>query len=237
MSLDRQSRRSWGIGLLALQVVLAGILLVNHQRAASALPEAPAAHEWQLPTPDNGLTILTGVERANPIAQSWREEAVLAFASLQVDWSTDPPPDTITAVSPFGWLRLVYVAPVNGAESDYAALSMLFERVSGSLVSSSVSAWNSGPPPEPLLDGVTVTDETAILAGELSGGTEFRAACPGKRNQTGISLTIDPTTGARQWNLVYREQGNSAGGPMRISVNAVTGEVRDVRAGSLECAA
>jgi hypothetical protein len=113
---------------------------------------------------------------------------------------------------------------------------MLFERVSGALVSTSVSEWNSSGPLVPLLDGVSVSDETAILAGELSGGTQFRSACPDRRSQSGISLTIDPATRERIWSIVYRESGRSAGSPMRISVNASSGEVREVRSGASTCA-
>ena len=222
---------------MAIQIVLAGSLLVLHQREASALPAAPSPTEWDLPVPDVALTIFSGVERSTTIAQSWRDDARLAFVSLQVDWPTSDPPETVTSVSPFGWLRVVYVAPVEGASSDYAALSMLFERMSGALVDSSVSAWHSPPPAADLLDGVTVNDETAILAGELSGGSEFRAACPNQRSQSGISLTIDPASQERRWNLVYRESGRSAGAPMVMKVNARTGEVQDVRSGSSECGA
>jgi hypothetical protein len=232
---SRPSWWNWGIAFVAIQVLLAGSLVFLHQRAASALPAAPNPDDWDLPVPDMGLTILTGVDRAVPIAQSWREDAELAFVSLQVDWPTSDPPATVTSVSPFGWVRMVFVAPVTGASSDYAALSMLFERVSGALVSTSVSEWNSGLPEHALLEGVTVTDETAILAGELSGGTMFRSACPDVRSQSGISLTVDPATQDRIWNIVYRDSGRSTGNPMRITVNANTGDVREIRAGLSQC--
>jgi hypothetical protein len=234
--LNRHRGVSIGIALVAIQLVLAASLLVLHQRAASALPPAPNPDDWDLPVPDMALTVLSGVERADDVALTWRDDAVLSFVSLQVDWPTSPPPPTVTSVSPFGWLRVVYVAPVLGATSEYAALSMLFERVSGALVSTSVSEWNSSGPLVPLLDGVSVSDETAILAGELSGGTQFRSACPDRRSQSGISLTIDPATRERIWSIVYRESGRSAGSPMRISVNASSGEVREVRSGASTCA-
>lgn len=237
MSSVRSRWWNLGIGLLAIQVVLAGSLLLLHQRASSALPVAPDPADWDLPVPDMGLTILTGVERADEVARTWRDDATLAFVSLQVDWATTAPPDTVTSIPPFGWLRVVYVASVDGGPTDSAALSMLFERVSGALINATVDEWSGGAPDIPLIENVVVTDETALLAGELSGGTAFRAECPDRRSQTGISMTIDAATGERLWNIVYRESGRSTGGPMRITVNSSTGEVREVRAGSSECAA
>jgi len=227
---------SAGLVLLVLQLVLAGSLILLGRQDAAALPAAPNPDDWDLPTPDMGLTVITGVERADEVARAWHDDAQLAFVSLQVDWPTSPPPDTVTSIPPFGWLRVVYVAPVDGGSSDYAALSLLFERVSGALISSSVSEWSATLPDDALLDGITVTDETAVFAAEVSGGTAFRAACPDKRSQSAVSMTMDSATGERLWNIVYRESGRNPGGPMRVTVNAATGEVREARSGSKTCA-
>ena len=237
MNVHRYTFRSLGLLLLVLQVVLVVSLLIVTQREASALPAAPDPAAWDLPVPDMALTVETGIERADEVARSWNENAQLTFVSMQIDWPRDDPPITVTSVSPFGWIRFMYVAPIDGAASDYAALSLMFERVSGQLTNASVSEWDTPPPTEPLFQGVTVSGETATLAGELSGGTVFRAACPQERSQSGTSISIDPLTGDRIWNVVYRDNSEAAGGPMRISVNAESGDVQELRSGSATCSA
>ena len=231
-------RRSWraiGLALLAIQITLAGALFFVERREASAVPAAPNLEDWDFPIPDMSLTIESGIERANLVAVSWHEDAELAFVSMQIDWATTDPPATTTSVSAFGWLRLMYLAPVPNGSSDFAALSLTFERVSGQLTGASVRRWGSSPPSEPLFTNITVSSETAILAGELSGGTAFRAACPTLRFQSGTTLTVDQATNERFWTIVYRDRSDSTTGPMRLTVNATTGQVEDVAAGALAC--
>ena len=233
----RRSVRRLVLAVLALQIVLAVVLLGVSRSQASALPDAPDVDAIDLPVPDVALTISSGIERANGVALDWQPDARLSFVSLQVDWPTTPPPETVTAVSPFGWLRVVYIAPVGGAASDFAALSLLFERVSGALVESDVSPWHVGVEGGNLLTGVQVTEETALLGAELSGGTAYRAACPDLRSHSTISIAIDPGTGQPVWHIGYRERGRDATGTMQFEVNAVTGVVSVTRAAPEGCGA
>jgi hypothetical protein len=212
-----------------LQVMLAIVLLGVSRSQASALPAAPDVDAIDLPVPDMALTIATGIERANGLALDWQADARLSFVSLQVDWPTSPPPPTVTSVSPFGWLRVVYVAPVDGAESDYAALSMLFERVSGALVDAQVSPWHVAPPDTDLLAGIHVNEETALLAAEISGGTAYRRACPDLRSNASISVTIDSVSNEPIWHIGYWERSRDASGTMWFEVNAGTGAVTVTR--------
>jgi hypothetical protein len=182
------------------------------------------------------LTIPTAVERGNQVASAWSEAAVLTFASMQVDWPTDTPPATVTSVSPFGWIRLLYVAPVDNGPSEYAALSMMFERVSGTLADARVSRWDLAPSQTNLLDGITVTDETALLAAEIDSGTAYRTACPDKRNESMISITRDPVTNAPVWNINYDENGRNSSGSMLLQVNATDGTLTEIRLGPSTCA-
>jgi hypothetical protein len=223
--------------IAALQVVLAVALFGVSRSQASALPAPPDVEAIDLPVPDMALTIATGIERANALALEWQADARLSFVSLQVDWPTSPPPPTVTSVSPFGWLRVVYVAPVDGAESDYAALSMLFERVSGALIDADVSPWHIAPPSTDLLADVQVNEETALLAAEISGGTAYRAACPDLRSNTSISITIDAVSDEPTWHVGYRERGRDASGTMRFEINAGTGAVSVTRAAPESCGA
>jgi hypothetical protein len=235
MKPDRARLRRFLSALAVLQVVLAIALIGVTRGQASALPDAPDVDAFDLPVPDLALTIPTGVERAEAVALDWQDDARLSYVSLQVDWPTGPPPETVTSVSPFGWFRAVYVAPVEGAESDFAALSLLFERMSGALIDADVSPWHIAPSDHDLLGGLQVTDETALLAAEIAGGTAYRAACPELRSHTSISVTLDTVTGEPIWHIGYRERNRDASGTMRFEVSATSGAVTVTRDAPADC--
>lgn len=232
-----EHRRWWQLlaGVAVLQVVFAVALIGVTRSQASALPDAPEVDAIDLPVPDLALTIESGVERATAVALDWQDDARLTFVSLQVDWATGPPPDVVTSISPFGWFRAVFVAPVDGAESDYAALSLLFERMSGALVEADVSPWHVPPSEQNLLGNTQVNEETALLAAEISGGTAYRAACPDLRSHTSIAMTIDTVSGEPIWHIGYRERGRDATGTMRFQVSASNGAVTVTREAPAEC--
>lgn len=222
--------------LLVAQLVLVGARAVTTVRAQDRFPSAPPISSFTLDTPAMSLTIPSGIERGNQVAQAWSGDARLVFASMQVDWPTSTPPETVTALSPFGWIRLLYVAPIDGGQSDFAALSLMFERVSGRLVAADSSRWDNAPSATGLLDGVTVSDETAVLAAEIARGTAYRTPCPDLRNQSLIAIDRDAQTGEPIWSISYRENGRDAGGSMRIDVNASNGSVNEIRSGPDTCA-
>ncbi|CAN5490457.1 hypothetical protein BH09CHL1_BH09CHL1_14410 [soil metagenome] len=217
------------IALAVLQIALVGARAAITIRSQGAIPSAPAVDSIEFPTPTMGLTIQTGAERGKQVAAAWSSGATLTFASMQIDWSTDVPPETVTSVPPFGWIRLMYVAPVSDGPSNYAALSLLFERVSGRLVDARVSRWDVAPDQVSLLDGISVSEETAVLAAEIDAGTIYRSACPTKRNQSIVSLTRDITTDQPIWNINYNENGRNSTGSMLIAVNAGNGTLTELR--------
>lgn len=235
MSEDRRRRWHWLAGLALVQILLVVALVGVSRSQASALPAAPDVDAYDLPVPDQALTIGSGVERATSVALDWQDDARLTFVSLQVDWATGPPPEVVTSVSPFGWFRAVFVTPVEGAESEYAALSLLFERMSGALVDAEVSPWHVAPSDRNLLGSIQVNEETALLAAELSGGTKYRAACPDLRSHTSLAMTIDTVTGEPVWHIGYRERGRDASGTMRFEVSAGSGAVSVTREAPVEC--
>ncbi|MGH2548358.1 MAG: hypothetical protein ACRDHN_03160 [Thermomicrobiales bacterium] len=222
--------------LAVIQVALAGARAALTVRSQDSIPSAPSVDAIEFPTPDMALTIQTGAERGNQVASAWSSGAELAFASMQVDWPTGTPPTTVTNVSPFGWIRLMYVAPVKDGPSDYAALSLMFERVSGKLTDARVSRWDVAPDQRALLDGITVSEETAVLAAEIDRGTVYRTACPDKRNESMVSITRDPATGEPIWNISYDENGRNSSGSMLIAVNASNGALSELREGPATCA-
>lgn len=222
--------------LVALQLLLVGARAAITIRSQGAIPSAPALDAIEFSTPAMALTIQTGAERGKQVATEWSSDAVLAFASMQVDWPTQTPPATVTTVSPFGWIRLMYVAPVSDGPSDYAALSLMFERVSGTLADARVSRWDVAPDQTNLLDGISVNDQTAVLAAEIDAGTAYRTACPDKRNESMVSITRDPINDQPIWSISYDENGRDSGGSMLIAVNASTGVVNEIRLGPSTCA-
>lgn len=223
------------IALAVLQLALVGARAAITIRSQGSIPSAPAVDSIEFPTPTMGLTIQTGAERGSQVAEAWSSEAELAFASMQIDWSTDAPPETVISVPPFGWIRLMYVAPVSSGPSDYAALSLLFERVSGRLVDARVSQWDVKPDQVSLLDGISVSEETAVLAAEIDAGTAYRSACPTKRNQSMVSLTRDATSNQPIWNISYNENGRNSSGSMLIAVNAESGTLSELRGNPGAC--
>jgi hypothetical protein len=237
---ERSSRASKALTivvfLVLLQIALAGARAAITIRSQDSIPSAPSIDSIEFPTPDMALTIQTGAERGNQVAAAWSGSAELAFASMQIDWPTGTPPTTVTNVSPFGWIRLMYVAPVKNGPSDYAALSLMFERVSGKLTDARVSRWDVAPDRVALLDGINVSEETAVLAAEIDLGTVYRTACPDKRNQSTVSITRDPITDQPIWNVSYDENGRNSSGSMLIAVNASNGTLSELRVGPATCA-
>jgi hypothetical protein len=112
----------------------------------------------------------------------------------------------------------------------------MFERVSGKLTDARVSRWDIAPEKVALLDGINVSEETAVLASEIDRGTIYRAACPEKRNQSMVSITRDPASDQPIWNVSYSENGRNSSGSMLIAVNASTGALTELREGPSACA-
>ncbi len=235
--MKRWNRASVLIALLILQAVLFGSVFASSARQQAAMPEPATKASFNFETPDLALTLMTGKERADQVATAWDSDARLVYASMQIDWSADPPPPTTTAISSFGWLRFVYVTDIGGGRTDQATLSLLFERMSGQLINQTVNQWSEPFPESDLFAGVNTTDSTAVLGTELGGGTAFRAECPKIRNRSIVSLVVDQTSGQATWIVGYPGENGDFVTGMGFSVNATTGAVIITRQPPASCPA
>lgn len=223
--------------LFVLQLVLLGGAYANQIRQDGAMPDPAANASFPFDTPATALTLMTGRERADQVAHAWDANARLVYASMQIDWPNQPPPTTVTSISPFGWLRFVYVTDISGGRTDRATLSILFERVSGRLINQTVNQWTETFGEGDLFAQVSTSDTTAVLGTELGGGTAFRAACPGVRNRSIVSLVIDQSSGQPTWVVGYPGKNGDISTGMGFHVNAATGAVTVTRQPPAECPA
>ena len=238
MTGTRQTKRVGAlIALLMLQAAFFGSVLASSNRAQSALPDPASISTFGFETPDSALTLMTGKERADRVAAAWDEDARVVYASMQVDWSADPPPSTTTTISQFGWLRFVYVTDISGGRTDQATLSLLFERMSGQLINQTVNQWSEPFPQPDLFAGISTTDSTALLGTELGGGTAFRAECPKIRNRSLVSLVVDQSSGQPNWIISYPGKNGDLVTGMGFNVNAATGAVAITRQPPASCPA
>ena len=233
----RWNRARTLFALLMLQAVLFGSVFASSAREDAAMPaEAPIA-SFDFETPDMALTLMTGKERADQVAAAWDSDARLVYASMQIDWSSDPPPPTTTTISSFGWLRFVYVTDIDGGRTDQATLSLLFERMSGQLINQTVNQWSEPFPEADLFATISTTDSTAVLGTELGGGTAFRAECPKIRNRSLVSLVVDQISGQPVWIISYPGKNGDLVTGMGFNVNAASGAVTITRQPPATCPA
>jgi hypothetical protein len=225
------------MALLVLQAVLFGSVFASSARDDSAMPATESTSSFDFSTPDTALTLMTGKERADQVAAKWDPDARLVYASMQIDWSSAPPPATTTSISPFGWLRFVYVTEIHGGRTDQATLSLLFERVSGQLINQTVNQWSEPFLESELFANVSTTDSTAVLGTELGGGTAFRSECPKIRNRSMVSLVVDQTSGEPAWIISYPGENGDLVTGMGFNVNAASGAVTITRQPPASCPA
>jgi hypothetical protein len=223
--------RRWLIGLLAVQVVLALAAGGTAWAARSDKPSPPTS----TPDPDTvtrPLTVETGYQLGLQQANAWRANVTLMNINMQVDWPNDPPPATVTALPGGGWVTMTFAAPWEKGESKAATLGLFFERGSGRIYDQSETQWEHPPTKSISPEQAQVDSTTALLAAELSGGTEYRAECPKVRNNTRITLTTgnaDSTdiSGKLVWLITYKDARTRDVG-YTVVVDAQTGDIAEV---------
>jgi hypothetical protein len=236
MSEQPIERRRWLLLLLALQLVLAGVAAGTALAARGEKPEAPVS------TPDPNsvtrpLTVETGYQLGLQQAQTWRSDARLINIDMQIDWPSDPPLATVTAVPPGGWVAQTFVSPWDHRGNEAATLGMFFERGGGKLYGQSVTEWEHAPTKTLAIDQAKIDSTTAILAAELKGGTAYRAECPKNRKRSRITLTTQAGSDSGSpdqlvWLINYTDVPTGKTG-FQVLVDANTGDivkVNDTRA-------
>ena len=214
--------------LLIGQVLLAAIgIVVWRLTGASAPPPPPFPTAEPLALLATPATLETGLDVAWRQARAWRDGAQLLNATMQVDWPWDPvPPGPVTRVPGTGWLTYVFVAPwdPSARRVEAASLSILVERLSGTVAAQTTLDWEQAPdlPPPAATPALSSTD--AVLVAEAAGGTAFRRGCPIDRHLTRVSL-VTGTDSPPHWVVTYQDARKPEHHGLLIRIDAASGEV------------
>jgi hypothetical protein len=228
--LKRLTWRSRGavlIALLALQILLAAVALAFWNWTPEA-PPLPPRTDQTAPLVGTGATYESALPLAQAQADAWLPDAVLLNAAMQVDWPWTVPPDPPTTLPGTGWLSYAFVAPWDppGRPPGAASLSVVIERLDGSVVSRETVGWEQAPefrsPPPP----AAIDSTAATLLAEEAGGTAFRRACSQYRHLSRTFPVADGRTEwPRHWVVLYEDSRVPDQHGLLLRIDAETGEV------------
>jgi hypothetical protein len=185
---------------------------------------------------DSTAPAATSIEAARPLADAyaatWRDDARLISATMQLDW-----PWTVEGsqvLPPGGWIIAVYAAP----DSD-ETLSLLIDRFDGRLARTASSS-GAAVGPDRSIDPVDyrVDSLAAVARAEAEIGTQFRQACPESRHLTRVSPMVEAAseqTGPPTWLVTYHDSRQPGTNALEVRINALTGEVLEVENQSGPC--
>ena len=232
-----RSRGAAIAALLALQLGLAAIALAVWVWTPEA-PPLPPRLETTAPLVGSGATYESALPLAQAQADAWLPGAVLLNAAMQVDWPWTVPPDPPTALPGTGWLSYAFIAPWDapGRPPGAASLSVVIERLDGSVASRETVGWEQAPailPPPPL---AAIDSAAATLLAEKAGGTAFRRACPQYRH---LSRTFPVAAGRTEWPqhwvVIYEDSRVPDQHGLLLRIDAATGEALDQRSDAPGC--
>jgi hypothetical protein len=208
------SARAAIIAVLILAQLGFGATFV-YSHVANSLPNVPDAPPRPAPAPANEAEMR---KTALTQASAWRVDGKLLGEVSWLSWPTSAPDPNQTSAPTNGWTTFVFAS---GGER----LAIVIDRGSGFVLGQ--HAKSLGVDASAALDPTTpaVTAETAVLTVELSGGRDYRAACPTHRNQTKVGVARDPSTGATSWIVSYSDDRHASLPDIIVSVNAATGAV------------
>ena len=213
----------WLVALAALQIVI-GLLAVVAWRAdhGSAAVDLDAVTAVAIPP--------VGLEQAYPVAEgvarTWRADAALVSASLQVDWPWDViPGDTEVALG--GWATFVFAS-----ESAGGTLSVAVDRISGRAARTETIAWAAGPPAPITPPGTFPTGSLrAVALAEADAGRAFRTGCPSSRHLTRVALLQQPSgqaTAPPAWLVTYHDSRTPDLNALEFRISVAGGEILSV---------
>ena len=183
--------------LFALQILLAALALVVWIWTPEA-PSLPPFPGETAPLVGSGATYESALPLAQAQADDWLPGAVLLNASMQVDWPWTVLPESPATLPGTGWLSFAFVAPWDapGRPPGAASLSVVIERLDGSVVSRESTGWEQAPEFRPPPPATAIDSVAATLLAEEAGGTAFRRACPQYRH---LSRTFPVADGRTEW--------------------------------------
>ena len=213
------------VGLLVLQLLIGAIGIGVWRWTSEAAPAVPVVPMGGAAPAVQPATLESGEEIAAGQADAWRAGARLFSATMQVDWSWESPPVTVTSVPGTGWLTYVFVAPWHpaGRREQAASLAVLIERLSGSVRTETTLGWGEAPPGEGAATAA-VSSTAAVLAAEAAGGTGFRRACPANRHMTRVSL-VTGTEWPAHWLVTYEDAREPERHGLEVRIDAATAKV------------
>lgn len=185
--------------------------------------------------PGTPLTVESGYPAALTWAQQWNPAAWLFGVQVQIDW----PAEAVQAGKPDlpanGWIVYLFAAPREDFGDRGAVLSLMVDRASGVVIAADVTSWTQPPARRLDLSSYPVASSVALYAAELTGGAEFRLACPQHRHVMRLSLTLDAAATAPFWVVTYEDDRAPGQPTLRVTVDARTGEITRTDLGSAPC--
>jgi hypothetical protein len=175
-----------------------------------------------------GATYESALPLAHAQADAWLPGAVLLNAAMQVDWPWTVSPDPPATLPGTGWLSYAFIAPWDppGRPSGAASLSVVIERLDGSIVSRETVGWEQAPEFRPPPAPAAVDSDEATLLAEAAGGTAFRRACPQFRH---LSRTFPVAAGRtdwpQHWVVLYEDSRVPDQHGLLLRIDANTGQV------------
>ena len=217
------------IALLALQLLLAAAALAVWVWTPEA-PPLPPLPEGNAPLVGTGATYESALPLAQAQADAWLPGAVLLNASMQVDWPWTVPPEPPTMLPGTGWLTYAFIAPWDapGRPPGAASLSVVIERLDGSVVSRESTGWEQAPTFRPPPPPAAIDSTEATLLAEEAGGTAFRRECPQYRHLTRtFPVAAGRTEWPQHWVVLYEDSRAPDQHGLLLRIDAETGEILD----------
>jgi hypothetical protein len=225
MTTTIDSHSSWGfvrpalVILFAVQLVIVFLVLrpvsINWRSGAST-PVRVMAQVQSLP-----LTLESGEATAVAIAQSWRDDARLVSAVMQVDWPTDAPAGPTTEMPDGGWIIYTF-------QSEQSTLSVMLDRTSGAFITSATGESGQTGWPALELQDHSRSSVTALLTADLLEGSAYRNACPSSRSSALVTLSNAPDEAGQQravWTVTYGDSRYPEAFDVLVRLDAGSGNV------------
>ena len=222
-----RSRGAVLFALLALQILLAVVALAVWVWTPEA-PPLPPRTDQTAPLVGTGATYESALPLAQAQADAWLPGAVLLNAAMQVDWPWTVVPESPRTLPGTGWLSFVFIAPWDppGRPSGAASLSVVIERLDGSVVSRETTGWEQAPEFRPSPPPAVIDSTAATLLAEEAGGTAFRRACPQYRH---LSRTFPVAAGRTEWPqhwvVLYEDSRTPDQHGLLLRIDAESGQI------------
>ncbi len=221
------------IVLIQVALLLSGAWLWQRDRDGDAGPTLVRLGPDRAPgTP---LTVEEGFPAALARAHQWNPGAWLFNVQAQIDWPADPDQAKTPDLPAGGWMIYLFAAPREDFGDRGAVLSLMVDRASGVVLATDITPWTK--PPERRLDlpSYPVSSVVALYAAELTGGADYRLACPQFRHLMRLSLAADATAAAPRWVVTYDDDRTPGRAGLRVEVDARSGEITRTELGSTSC--